>query len=226
MLQWISQHETLMTLLVQVVSAVVWIAYLQTFIDSLRRQRRSNILINRVAGNRDRAHLLIGNMGAEPIYVTAVIADLQIGKATESAIVTDRASADPAEDGEALSATNQGPLDSAQYRDMGSFREIIDKALSELGRDDAQEDVTGITVTVAAEGTHDGYLVAGQNRFRIRHRDGQRIYLPQGTHTRQIRSRSERKQLSKRLQRALDEEARACAEPTPPAPAPLASVAA
>lgn len=214
MMEWISDHTSLLALVVQIVAAIVWLAYLQVFVSSLRRQRRSNIFVNRIAGNRDQAHLLIGNMGAEPIYVTAVIADLDAGDRTHSAVISDRAGPDdgsepaPVPGDKALSRTRKGPLDSAEYRDAGSFQEIIDLALANGGDALQAGDVTGMTLTVAAESTHDGYLVAGQQSFWIGHRDGQRIFVPKEVHTRQIRGRRERRALAERLRAVLREEAR------------------
>ncbi|WP_152563451.1 hypothetical protein [Palleronia rufa] len=193
---------------------MVWLAYLQVFVTSLRRRKRPNIFVNRISGNRDQAHLLIGNMGAEPIYVTAVIADLEADDRTGSAVISDRAGSDgtgdasPATGDSALARTRKGPLNTAEYRDAGSFREIIDLALSHIPDAFPAEEVTGLTVTVAAESTHDSYLVAGQQSFWIGHRDGQRIYVPKETYTRQIRGRRERRALSERLRAVLRDEAR------------------
>lgn len=221
MLSWITEYEAFLTLGVQAISAIVWIAYLQVFVTSFRRQRRSNIFVNRVAGNRDRAHLLVGNMGAEPIYVSAIIADLHGDDTSHSAIVTDRDGSDarageadqptagPAQEApDRLAVSRQGPLETAQYRDAGSFRDLIERALADEDTPLVAENVTSLTVTVAAESSHDAYLVAGQQSFWVRHDRGQRVYIPQSTRTRQIRGWRERRHLAKRMEAALEEEAR------------------
>ncbi|ETX14423.1 hypothetical protein OCH239_03430 [Roseivivax halodurans JCM 10272] len=218
MLSWITEYQAFLTLGVQAISAIVWLAYLQVFVTSFRRQRRSNIFVNRVAGNRDRAHLLVGNMGAEPIYVAAIIADLHGGDTSHSAIVTDRDGSDAhgGPEGAAsakeapnrLKVSRQGPLETAQYRDAGSFRDLIERALEDEDTPLVAENVTSLTVTVAAESSHDAYLVAGQQSFWVRHDQGQRVYIPQSTRTRQIRGWRERRHLAKRMEAALEAEAR------------------
>ncbi|SLN12345.1 hypothetical protein ROJ8625_00326 [Roseivivax jejudonensis] len=215
MMEWIQQYEAGLMLAVQATSMVVWIAYLQVFVTSFRRQRRSNIFVNRVAGNRDRAHLLVGNMGAEPIYVSAIIADVYGNDAHHSAVVTERdgtdadgaSSSSDAGPSELLSATRQGPLRSAEYRDAGSFRSLIDRTLATGSPPLSSEDVTSVTITVAAESTHDSYLVAGQQSFWVRRNDDGRVFIPQATRTRQIRGRRARRHLADRMKQALQEEA-------------------
>ncbi len=216
MTDWIANNTATLTLAVQAVSAVVWMIYLQVFVTSFRRQRRSNIFVNRVAGNRDRAHLLIGNMGAEPIYVSAIFADLHGKDAQHSALVTERDGSDAAGETDAaepeaarlLSGTRQGPLRTAEYRDAGSFRTLIERTLASGEPSLTAEDVTSITVTVAAESTHDGYLVAGQQSFWVRHTPDGRVYIPMSTRTRQVRGRRARRKIGDRMQEALQAEAR------------------
>ncbi|KAA9006952.1 hypothetical protein [Histidinibacterium aquaticum] len=208
MLEWISNNSGPLTLIVQVLTALVWIAYLQIFITSFRRQRKSNILINRVAGNRDRAHLLVGNMGAEPINVCAFMADLCFNDGSEKrAIITEGLQDESDEEDKGVKQTRQGPLKTAEYRDLGAMGRLLDRALDEVGLPGRSDDVDTVTFTLAAEGSHDGYLVAGKQTFWVRRVDGDRAFLPQETNTIQIRKRKDRKALSKRLDQSLKDEA-------------------
>ncbi|SER86399.1 hypothetical protein SAMN04490244_103299 [Tranquillimonas rosea] len=209
MFDWIMQHKEIIQILVQIATAIVWMLYLHLFLTSFVRQRRSNILINRVAGNNDRAHLLVGNMGAEPIYVSSLIADLDIAGETVSAVVTDREDFLDNEASNAVSCTTQGPLDSGQYRDLGNFSEIMEKALRHLGRQNAKEEVSRLVVTVAAESGHDAFLAAGQQSFTVSRDGDSHVFLPETTRTRQIRSRKDRRRLGVRINSALREEAEA-----------------
>ncbi|EAQ02774.1 hypothetical protein OB2597_15370 [Pseudooceanicola batsensis HTCC2597] len=210
MLDWITSNANLVSAGVQIVTAAVWIVYLQIFITSYRRQKRSNILINRIAGNADRAHLMVGNMGAEPIYVSAVLVDVLVDGETHCAAVTESVQIE--EDREALTNSRQGPLKSAETRDIGALGDITDRALEHFGLSDRSMEVEEITVTVAAEGTYDAEIVAGQQAFWVHQRDDRRIFMPKWSRTRQVRGRRQRKRLSVRLDGLLRTEARTIEE--------------
>ena len=206
MFEWIQSHSNLITAGVQILTAAVWIVYLQIFISSYRRQTRSNILINRIAGNHDRAHLIIGNMGAEPIYVSAVMVEPMIDGKVYRAIVTEDQFDTDCED-TAISSSRQGPLKSAETRDIGALGDLLDRALADIGQTDRSGDVEDLKVTVAAEGTYDRHVVAGTRGYWVNHGTDRRRFLPQENSTRQVRARRERKALSKQLDDALRDEA-------------------
>lgn len=208
MLDWLNTHSNLITAGVQILTAAVWVVYLQIFIVSYRRQKRSNILINRVAGNHDRAHLLVGNMGAEPIYISAVLVEPKIGGRTYSAVVTETLFEDDADaEDTAISTSRQGPLKSAQTRDIGALGDLLDRALADIGEDAKAHDVEEVRITVAAEGTYDRHVVAGSQGYWIHHGSDRRRFLPQENQTRQIRAKRDRRALSRQLDEAMREEA-------------------
>ncbi|WP_407492179.1 hypothetical protein [Pseudooceanicola sp. MF1-13] len=211
MLDWIQNNSTLITASVQLVTAAVWVVYLHIFIVSFRRQKRSNILINRIAGNHDRAHILVGNMGAEPIYVSAVIVDVTVAGEQHTAVVTedlfdeDNAEEDPS----ARSLSNQGPLKSAETRDIGALGDLIDRAMAAAGIDAHAKDLEDVKVTITADGTYDHLLVAASQSYGVYHGQDRRRFLPKDSQTRQIRSRRARQSLSAKLDAALRREAEA-----------------
>lgn len=208
MFDWIEANSTLITAGVQLVTAAIWIVYLHIFIVSFRRQRRSNILINRIAGNHDRAHLLVGNMGAEPIYVTAVIVDVTADGKTDTAVVTeDLFDADEPEEGGVLNMSRQGPLKSAETRDIGALGDLLERALADIGPEIRPEEVEEVCVTVTAEGSYDRHVVAGRQGYWVHHGTERRHFLPKENQTRQIRARRERRALSRQLDMALRHEA-------------------
>jgi len=208
MLDWIQNHSTLITAGVQLTTAAIWIVYLHIFIVSFRRQKRSNILINRIAGNHDRAHVLVGNMGAEPIYVSAVIIDLVIEGKTHNAVVTeDLFDEDSGEDATARSMSKQGPLRSAETRDIGALGDLLDRAINITATDQTSDAVDEVRVTITAEGTYDQLLVAGAQSYWVYHGEDRRRFLPKESQTRQIRGRRERQSLSRQLDAALRREA-------------------
>ncbi|HKK30796.1 MAG TPA: hypothetical protein VKA18_10435 [Alphaproteobacteria bacterium] len=207
MLSWIAEHHAVVNSMISIVTVLVWIIYLQLFINSLLRQRRSNILINRSAGNDDKARCVVVNMGAEPIYLANIIADIDIGGHQYSAIVTDRDEMTKEDLTDPLKATTQGPLESGQYRDVGSLHELIWRALRNRHLEGRDSEVEGLILTVAAVSGHSAYIAAGRQKFYVRSRYGQRVYLPASTDSEQLRSYWERRRIRGRLDRALKEEA-------------------
>ena len=85
---------------------LVWIAFLQVFVSSYRRQKRPNILIHRGAGSELEARCLISNMSAEPIYIESLIATVETVDGRWSCPVTE---ADEGRSDLTL-ATRQGPM--------------------------------------------------------------------------------------------------------------------
>ncbi|WP_339948026.1 hypothetical protein [uncultured Albimonas sp.] len=219
MLDWISEHSTLVQVVVQVLTAAVWIVYLHLLLAGFRRQRRSNLLISRAAGDDDRAHLLVSNLGAEPIDVVSVIADLEFERParrvgdgtrweTRSAVVSDRNSDSRRAEGDGLQATRKGPLESGACRDLGSFRDMMDSALAALELAPQAEELRRVTLTVAAESGRDALLVAGRQSFAVVHLEGRRAWLPRKARTEQVRAGRERRALARRLDAELRDEAR------------------
>ncbi|SFJ25131.1 hypothetical protein SAMN05216258_12111 [Albimonas pacifica] len=221
MIQWISEHSTLVQIAVQVVTAAVWIVYLHLLLAGFRRQRRSNLLISRAAGDDDRAHLLVSNLGAEPIDVVSVIADLEFERPgrgvghgprweTRSAVASDRNSDSRRARGDGLQATRKGPLASGECRDLGSFRDLMDSAIDDLGLEGeaGAGELRRATLTVAAESGRDALLVAGRQVFSVVHLEGRRAWLPRRARTEQIRGRRARRELARRLDAELRDEAR------------------
>lgn len=203
MLDWLAQHGQIFSTGVQIVTAIVWIVYLHVIVTGFRRQKRCNILLTRVAGNKDRAHMMVGNMGAEPIFVSAVMVEMLVDGETHTAFITD---SDAQDEGDALGHSSQGPLKSAEHRDLGALGDITDHALSVAGLDTGTQ-VEELVVTVMAEGTYDAQLVAAKQGYWINHETDRRLFHPQWTRTRQIRKRRTRKNLLDQLDNHLRNEA-------------------
>lgn len=89
-MDWITDNAEIVILGLAALSAVVWIAYLQLFYLSFKRQRESMIMIQRGAVEDDRARFIVTNLGTEPIYIIAVLAEVTIGGERHVASVTDR----------------------------------------------------------------------------------------------------------------------------------------
>lgn len=137
-------------------SALIWIIYLNVFLSSYRRQHRPSILITAGAGKGMDAHCFVTNLGLEPVFLLDIILDvtLEDGTLIRSIIPERNEKHTEGTDDDARSATNIGPLDSGDEKDIGRFRTLITRACAE--NSDLREDmpfhcmeITVVTVTAS-----------------------------------------------------------------------------
>ncbi|MCE7032922.1 hypothetical protein LY625_09910 [Lysobacter sp. GX 14042] len=203
-MSWLIEHRQLITLLVNVGMLVVWITYLQVFLAGFRRQRKPTILIN-VGQNRGLdAHCLVTNMSAEPIYIHALVAILEGPGGVVTCPVTELDGEDWSGPSDLRLWTRQGPLASAQIRDMGTMKAIIDHARktisNEEGDPQAIAELRTLEIQVIAVYGSEDLPVAARRRFDlVRGDDGEPALRPQTYAARQIRSRRERRQIARTL---------------------------
>ncbi|OOY23027.1 hypothetical protein BMI91_16375 [Thioclava sediminum] len=207
-MEWLVDHNQVVSIAVQIVTALVWIIYLQLLLQNFRRERRSKLLLTRVAGGHERGHLMLGNMGAEPIFVKALLADLVIDGKTYHSIASDSGGFAPF----AESSPNEsikGPLKTAAYRDLGRISDLVDVALEFSDLPEDAKRVETVIFTVLAEGSRDNILTAGRLCFDVYHAGEHQRFLPQTSSTVQLRSFRKRRELAARLKEMLEQEARA-----------------
>lgn len=198
MLDWVSANATLLQAGVSVVTALVWIFYLQLFLLSYMRQRRPEILISRGAGVGLDARCFIANLGLEPIYVSQLLMSVWIDDTRCDAAVTDREAMTDEQARDPRLATNQGPLKSGDSYDAGSFGELVGRALrsSGLPEDATVERLEVMVVALhAASATYFGAV----RRYDVIRRESHYDIVPVGLETRQLRSVLARLRLRKRL---------------------------
>ncbi|HEX2528553.1 MAG TPA: hypothetical protein VHL31_19940 [Geminicoccus sp.] len=175
----------------------VWIAYLQVFVSSFRRQKRSKILINRGAGSGLEARCLISNMSAEAIYIESLIASVETKEGRWSWPVTDM------QEGRSdlKLATRQGPVQAGQFIDIGSFRSLVEPVLQKHAerRDGVApgdvDDLIAFEIKVIAVHGSEDLLAGAIRRFDVRRGESQLLLSGTMVGTRQIRSRIERRKL-------------------------------
>ena len=199
---WLNEHGDLLRLGMDALTALVWVAYLQLFLTSLRRQRRSQILINRGVGAGVDARCFVGNLGHEPIYVLELIGELEADGRRLDAVITDRSDLSRAEVNDPREAANQGPLKSGESYDAGSFRDIADRVLR------AHDAPPGgafdrVALTVVAATAASGEPVAARRSYRRTGEGDAAALRPDSVQPRQIRSRLQRRRLKRRLRRDL-----------------------
>ena len=73
MLEWFAANSEMLNLVANWAMVIIWIAYLQIFLRSFRRQTLPKIVINRAAGSSLRASCFVSNMSSDAIYIESVI---------------------------------------------------------------------------------------------------------------------------------------------------------
>ena len=198
-----NQHSATLQVVFSGLMVLIWIAYLQLFLSSFLRQRRSMILIERGPGAGLRARCFVGNLGLEPIYVLDIVVRLATEDGEVSAVVTDREELHEKEESNPKEATNQGPVKSGDSYDIGSFEDLLRRARRQNDRAIRDEDVRELEVTVVATTAGSSGVVGARRSYGIDLRDGESRLLPTVIAAEQIRSRLGRRRLKRRLAERL-----------------------
>ena len=207
-MEWLVDNQQVVSIIVQIVTAMVWLVYLQLILQNFRRERRSKLLLTRIAGGHEHGHLMLGNMGAEPIFVKALLVDLEVDEKTYHSIASDTGGFAPFPDTEPDRSV-KGPLKAAEYRDLGQISDLVSVALEYSEIPEGAENIESVVFTVLAENGRSNMLTAGQLSFDVYHAGEHQRYLPQTLSTVQLRSFRKRRELSSRLEEVLEQEARA-----------------
>lgn len=119
-----------------VVTAFIWLTYLQIIVSGLVRQRQSALSLNRGGGEGMEAHLLLTNLGAEPVYVRNVLMTLHTETSQRDVFLTDRREYKTTDLSDPLKGTLQGPLEPAAYLDLGTVSEVFKRTRAAVDIDD------------------------------------------------------------------------------------------
>lgn len=200
MWEWIGQHSDALNVLLSAAMLVVWISYLQVFLQGFQRQRRPKILISRGGGSGLGAHCLLSNMSAESIYIHSLVAKLNDSDEVTFAAVTDLVGDTADEPKRSLrQATLQGPVAAADFIDVGTFESVLRRAgwtIPLEGADDVADfQPIELELTVLATYCSEDLIVGASRCFGIERADHEWTIKPATADTRQIRSRRQRKAL-------------------------------
>jgi hypothetical protein len=125
---WLTEHYRILSLFINSLMLVVWIFYAHLLLNNYRRQRRPKVLINQGVERGLESRCLLCNMSEESIYIALVVAELQTEDGSWECEVTDFGSEDdPAQS--IRDQTTQGPLKSGDFRDIGSYRTLVNRVL-------------------------------------------------------------------------------------------------
>lgn len=198
MFEWIQDNSDVLNTLANFGMLGIWVAYLQLFLQSYRRQRRAHILINRGAGRDLDARCLIGNMSSGAVYVETIVARLFDLDDVVSCAVTDvvRRDEDPLPD-DPRAETRQGPLSAGGYVDIGSFRSILDQVALEAegGAATPADRSFELEVLVIAAYASENRCVGARRRFQVQKEESGFLLKPCTAGTEQVRGRHERLRL-------------------------------
>lgn len=203
MFDWISRNSEMLRLLTSLVTAGIWLVYLQIFLKTFLRQRRPNILISLGAGVGMKTRCFVANLGLEPIYLSDVIVDLVTESGHHRATITDRTELGEDQLRDPSAATNQGPLGSGEYVDIGSFETLVQRVQRQGVDVDPGAEVRSVEIIAVAEAASSGTHVAAARTWRLLREDGQLHLRPETLETRQLRSWRQRRRLRRELAERL-----------------------
>lgn len=204
MLDWIAKNTGTLQVAISMLTGIVWLAYLHILWLNFRRQRQAVILINRSVAQDENAHCFVTNMGAEPIYLMEVMARVVTDEKTYTVKVTEREEVALNELDNPLTRTNQGPLKSGDFIDIGSFLDLLHRADARIGSEGLFEKVRQMDLTLAAVDGHATHLVAARHKFKAEWKDGKPYFVPERVMTHQIRNIFQRRKISAMLEERIE----------------------
>ena len=208
MIAFLTAYAQAIGVLINFAMLCVWIVYLQIFATSYIRQRRSAILINRGGGRGGDALCLVTNMGGEHIYLTSLLATIETAERTREYALTDLRSLAEGSAVDPRAAIIQGSLGCGEFFVVGRFDEIVQLLHGEDMRQDIEAerdgDIAAVELTVVAFSGTEALPVGARRRFTLlRGDDGSLDVHPETLETEQLRSRTKRKALLRKLGRHL-----------------------
>lgn len=130
-LGWIGQNAEVLNVIAQYLTVLVWLTYLQLFMQQFAAARRPRMLIQRGTDKGMDSLCLVANMGEQPMYVECITVVVDAGGSTIQRRVTEtrrlRDGHHAASD-EADSLMVEGPLKSGTFMSLGTFRKLLEDA--------------------------------------------------------------------------------------------------
>ena len=213
MLDWISQHQKVLSVLISFGTLLIWLVYAQLLYQSYRRQRRPRIVINRGKHRSVNALCLISNMSAESVFVEHIVARLETDRGVFRADVTeleqdyeqgdeDREQQHGTAPDSLRDSTRQGPLAPGEFLHIGAFDGVIERVCRAQGlsleADDGDERSVrpeALTIQVVAIYGSDDLPIGVERRFLIRETDRGHLLVPASWDSKRLAGRRQRRQL-------------------------------
>ena len=213
MLDWISQHQKVLSVLISFGTLLIWLVYAQLPYGGYRRQRRPRILINRGRRRNIDALCLISNMSAESIFVEHIVAHLETDRGTFREDVTeleqdyergdeDRGQRHGTAPDSLRDGTRQGPLPPGDFLHIGDFKGVVERiarrngvALEEGDDNQTAAQVRAVIIQVVAIYGSDDLPIGVERRFRILDQRNDHLLVPESWDSKRLASRRERRRL-------------------------------
>ncbi|WP_136068513.1 hypothetical protein [Modicisalibacter radicis] len=225
MLNWISEHHNLLSLVISFGTLMIWLVYAQLLYLGFRRQRRPRLIINRGKKKDINALCIISNMSAESIFIEYIIATLDTSRGQIVMDVTDfeqqysdddelesneeenRKSRRILNDSNVRENTRQGPLGSGDFLHIGTFNDLI----ARMARDEGIEmennrpkgDMTLDRLTIRLVGIYgpEDMPVGAERSFDLKDNGEFCSLTPSSWDTKRMASMRQRRELRKQIQR-------------------------
>ena len=144
----------------------------------------------------------MSNLGFEPIYINDILLTLENGE-VQTANITDRSELTDEELRNPAEATNQGPLKSGDYLDIGSYRQLINRVRTFGSDQEMAGDLSRIVLTVVGTTAAEANLIAARRSFRVEWREDSAILRPTSLNAEQIRGWRARRRIRRHLEAEL-----------------------
>ncbi|AUM74716.1 hypothetical protein [Paracoccus jeotgali] len=202
---WLAENSASVQAATGIVTALVWIVYLQILVSGFRRERRSVILIHGAGNQNVDPRIFVSNLGAESIYILEILMTVDTGSGGCEVAVTDRTEVARDRLSSPSNASLQGPLGSGEWVDIGSVDELLQRMRAHGIRDIRHDEIKQIRLTVAATTAAKTGIVAARMAFSVRPSGEHLLLLPRKLHATQIRSFFGRRRIARKLSRRLQE---------------------
>jgi hypothetical protein len=200
MFDWISSNSSIIQAVATVLMAAVWVVYLPLILSSLLRERRTQLVISLGAGAGLRARCLVSNLSLAPVYLVDVLVTLRGDHGETDAIITDRNELKDEDVSNPAEATNQGPLRSGDSRDIGSFSQVLRRAVAMSDPEQAMQGVREVEITAIVVTAASNQMAAATRRYTLERKEENEIKLrPHRLTAAQIRAPWSRRRLRRRL---------------------------
>lgn len=206
--EWLSQHAGVLRFFSGAGYTLLWLLFLQLMYLKFRSKRRPRLLINLDKKKGLDSLCIISNMGAEPVYIEYIVAELET---SQGILIQDVTALDQAYDGSAAEGepgsltqiTRQGPLASGHFLHIGSFGKLAVRLARANGLDmhghrpcDAWQ-IHSLTLRLIVTHGPESQLVGAERRFDLVDNGKDYLPIPQARGAKQLTSRSQRRQLQK-----------------------------
>ena len=220
---WISQHQKLLSLIINFGTLLIWLVYAQLLYLGFRRQRRPRLIINRGKKKDINALCIISNMSAESVFIEYIIATLDTSQGQIVMDVTDfeqQYGADDSggneeenrkprrvlNDSSVRENTRQGPLGSGDFLHIGTFYDLIVR----MARDEGIEmenhrpkgDLTLDRLTIRLVGIYgpEDMPIGAERSFTLSDNGAYCSLVPESWDTKRMASMRQRRGLRKQIQ--------------------------